>query len=181
MLCSLCISPGTVGVDLGRYTHHSGSVPEEFSVPYEVVLLWCEGGPLALPSLSWDLHLSRGVVGRYLAATACVARAAGSVLAGVCVCRGHLGTARAGALTLGSPPLSRRPGGPWGGRLGRSCPMWGLAVRGSSSQTFTSVISSVCVSMENHDFTPAPPVLIQSHRIHSGSLPMHVSHSLFSQ
>lgn len=52
MLCSLCISPGTMGVDLGRYTHHSGSVPEEFSVPYEVARGPPRAGASVVPLLS---------------------------------------------------------------------------------------------------------------------------------
>lgn len=137
------------------------------------VRVWSPCSPLALlgpspvPVCCWVLP------GSHCMCT----QAAGGVLAVVCVCGGRLGTVRAGAVTLGSPPLSRRPGG----LLGRSCPTWGLAVRGSSSQTFTSAISSVCVSVENHEVTPVPPGLIQSHGIHSGSLPMHISHSLFSQ
>lgn len=31
----------------------------------------------------------------------------------------------------------------WGGRLGRLSPMWGLAVRSATSQTFMPVVSSV--------------------------------------
>lgn len=47
--------------------------------------------------------------------------------------------------------------------LGQLRSRWGLGV-GNSLQTFTSMF--LCVSVENCEFTPMPPTLIQYHRIH---------------